>query len=267
MRQLEKRRASTLKKNPYQIRKNRPDIYLRTLGESVITKQIHPLVIRPDGTIIDGDGRHLGVMMLDPNFELECISTDEDLTPAQIIEIQLVTALHRSGLSGYEQYLACKNWTEITPGGKLQDLAVKIGRDPGMVTKLMSLSDCIDAVKEAAAAGLLGVSDWYSISKVPEDEQLRLLAAKLNGSNRNELARQSTKIRNGNKPDVKVHRLKIDLSSGITVTVAGKGITLDGAIDATAEAHKVMERGRRDGLTAATITKVAADRAAKVGKE
>ena len=90
------------------------------------------------------------------------------------------------------------------------------------------------------------------------------MAAKLNGSTRDELERQSKKIRNGNKPDVKVDRLRIDLPLGVTVTVAGKSLTLDGAIEAAAEAHKVMEKGRKDGLTAKTIQKVSADKAATV---
>ena len=49
--------------------------------------------------------------MLDGKPErLDVIITDEPMSPAEIKEIQLVTALHRADLTPYEQFLGCRDW-------------------------------------------------------------------------------------------------------------------------------------------------------------
>src|SRR5260370_34120499 len=97
------------KPDPNQPRKSFDKDELMALGESLKKKQLVPVLARPDGTIIDGHrrlfgGEHVGVK------QLEVIITDEPLTPAQIKESQLVTALHRADLKAYEQFLACRDW-------------------------------------------------------------------------------------------------------------------------------------------------------------
>src|SRR5271155_5574974 len=138
---------------------------LRELHDSLGKKQLIPLLAKPDGTIIDGWRQWSAAKLNGKPERLDVIITDEPLTPAQIKEIQLVTALHRADLKPYEQYLGCKDWLTLNPSATVRDLAAKIDRDPSMLTRILSLSKCIPPVVAAAAEGKLGPSEWYSIAK------------------------------------------------------------------------------------------------------
>jgi hypothetical protein len=262
MRKLVKKKARDLKRNPYRVRQPRLENDLRTLGSSVIKRQEVPLIITEDNTIIDGDGRHEGVMLIDPDFEFECIVTDEELTPAQITEIVLVNTMQRSGLKPYEQYAGCNNWFEQNKEGTAAMLAERLDLHPGNISRIMSLGKCIPVWLEAAKAGRVGISDWSEASKLDPRGQHELLDMKLRGASAQELQSQSRRKRNGQQASsVRVQRIRIALPNGVTATFAGKELSLDEAIEAASEAHKTMKKGQEQGLTAKTIQKVSADKA------
>ena len=260
MRKLVKLKARELKPNPFQVRKPRTPAELRTLGESVIKGQKVPLIWTPNRVVRDGDGRLAGVMLIDPDFELEGIETDEDLDPS---EIQLITATQKN-LEPYERYKAMTQWMENHPGETAATLADRVGLDPSTVSRILSLARCIPAVQELAAAGALGVTEWHVFAKESDPRcQHELLAMRLEGkvSSRDGLESQRRKKRRSDPPSVKVSKIRIALACGVTVTFAGKDLSLDDAIEAASESHKTMKKGQEQGLTAKTIQKVSADRA------
>lgn len=262
MRKLVKIKARDLKPNPHQVRQPRTEAELRALGSSVIKGQEVPLIVRPDYTVIDGDGRRQGVMLIDSAFELECIVTDAELTPAQIIEIVLVNAIFRSALKPFEQFVGCTNWFEQNKEGTAAMLAERLDLHAGSISRIMSLSKCIPAWHEAAKAGQVGISDWSEASKLDARGQHELLEMKLRGASAHELQNQSRQKRNGQQASsVKAQKIRIALANGVTATFAGKALSLADAIEAAAEAHKTMKKGQEQGLTAKTIQKVSADRA------
>jgi hypothetical protein len=107
-------------------------------------------------------------------------------------------------------------------------------------------------------AGKIGLSTVYAITRSPD--QAAALAAKLNGTSRDDLERAIP--RKAKAPAEKAGRIRIELVSGVTVTFAGgSGLTLDLAIEAAADAGKELRKGRDQGLTAKTISKVSAERA------
>src|SRR5258708_6072057 len=72
-RTIEKRRARDLKATP-QVRKTFPaEEVLRQLAKSVMTRQLHPLVILPSDVILDGECRWRGVMLVQPDHEFDVI--------------------------------------------------------------------------------------------------------------------------------------------------------------------------------------------------
>jgi ParB/RepB/Spo0J family partition protein len=216
---------------------------LQELAASLMQRQHIPLLVKPDGTILDGYRRWSAAMLDGKPAELDCIITDEPLTAGEVKEIQLVTALHRADLKPYEQFVACRDWLELNPGTTAKDLATKINRDPSMLVRILSLGRCIPAVQEAAAEGKLGPSVWYEISKQPgEGEQQSMLAATLAGESRDQLERRGLKLRNGAASGVKVNRLTIPLGQGRSVTIAGCNLTLD---DALALLQETMKSGRK----------------------
>jgi ParB family transcriptional regulator, chromosome partitioning protein len=259
---LTKKKGRVLKRNPHQVRQPRSEDDLRTLGSSVIKRQEVPLIVTEDDTIIDGNGRHEGVMLINPDFAFECIVTDEELTPAQITEIVLVNTMHRSGLKPYEQYAGFNSWFEQNKEGTAAMLAERLGLHPGNVSRIMSLGKCIPAWLEAAKAGRVGISDWSEASKLDPRGQHELLEMKLRGASAHELQSQSRLKRNGQRASsVKTQKIRIALANGVTATFAGKALSLADAIEAAAEAHKMMKKGQEQGLTATTIQKVSADKA------
>lgn len=256
-----KHKAKHLKQNPANVRKARTAEYLRNLGQSVIQGQKTPLIIAPDMMILDGNGMHAGVMMIDPEHELECIMTDEELNA---IDIQVITSIHKQTLQPFELYRAAMQEEQKNPDRKLGDLAARWGVGQGWLTKIRSLKDCIPAVVEQAEAGLIGPNDWYAMSQVDAGEQHRLLDIRLNGGKREDLERETRKRRNGNghAQAVRAARIRIDVGNGVTVTVAGPNLSLDDGIVAVSMAGKLMVKGQKDGLTARTISKVSAEKAA-----
>ena len=118
---------------------------------------------------------------------------------------------------GVKKLLALKPQT-------LKEVAERLSIDPAAVTRLMSVEKCVDEVQQAFAEGKIkDVSSVYAISKLPLEDQKHSLLMKLQGASRDELERQRRKSRDGSTPAVTVGRIKIDLPSGMTVTVAGAG--------------------------------------------
>jgi len=109
-----------------------------------------------------------------------------------------------------------------------------------MLSKILSLSRCVPAVKEAAASGLLGVTEWNEFSKCSEQQQHELLEARLSGqvSSRDQLTRAARKSRTGSAPAAKqMSRLKIAMPEA-TVVISGKGLSMSSVVELLTETLK-----------------------------
>jgi ParB/RepB/Spo0J family partition protein len=246
------------KPDPGNPRKSSAAEELRELRDSLCKKQLIPLLAKPDGTILDGWRRWCAANLDGKPERLDVILTDEALTPAQIKEIQLVTALHRADLKPWEQFVGCRDWLVLNPGATAKDLATTIDRDPSTLVRILSLSKCVEPVQQAAADGKLGPSEWYAISKMTtEAEQHAMLAAKLAGASRDQLEQRGRKLRNGEAPGIKVNKLKIPLGSqGRSVTIAGNNLSLDDAIEMLQETLKFARKAQGENLDGKTWVQV-----------
>ena len=230
---------------------------LRELRDSLCKKQLVPLIAKLDGTIIDGERRWRAASLDGRPEHLDVIISDEDLSPAEVKEIQLVTALHRDDLSPYEQFVGSRDWLALNPGATAKDLAAKIDRDPSTLVRILSLAKCIPPVQQAAAEGKLGLSEWYAISKVPADEQGTMLAAKRGGANRDQLEQRGRTLRRAESQGIKVNRLKIPLGpQGRSVTIAGSNLSLDDAIEILQETLKFARKAQGENLDGKTWVQV-----------
>lgn len=245
------------KPDPGNPRKSYDPNELRVLHDSLCKKQLVPLLAKPDGTVLDGWRRLCAALLDGKPANLDVIITDETLTPAEIKEIQLVTALHRTDLTPYEQFVGSRDWLELNPGATAKDLAAKIDRDPSTLVRILSLAKCIQPVLQAAADGKLGLSEWYAISKVPDSEQEAMLAAKLSGASRDQLEKRGRKLRSGETHCVKVNRLRIPLGQqGRSVTIAGRNLSLDDAIEILQETLKFARKAQGEKLDGKTWVQV-----------
>jgi len=263
---VEKRRARMLKTRP-QVRKTFPaESDLRALARSVIKRQLHPFIILPDDIILDGECRWRGLMLENPDFEVDVIVVDRELTPAEVCELQMISAMHSTSLSAYDQALACKEWMEQNPGATAKELAAKIDRDGSLLTRLLALWKTIPSVVKAAEEGKIGLKAWYSISLLPEADQSGMLEMHLAGMPTAQIVELSRKKRQPASAGatLKVNRIKCEVpGKGATVVVSGEAISLDDMIEAMVELTKLAKRESEKGLDAKTFERVCKDLAKK----
>ncbi|HWT83455.1 MAG TPA: hypothetical protein VN648_32185, partial [Candidatus Methylomirabilis sp.] len=169
--------------------------------------------------------------------ELSVIVTDKPLSDAEVRVIQLTENMHRADLSGNEKYLACAELMCMNPHWQLKDLAEALRLDPSMVTRLLSPSKCVEEVQDALRDGKIGIAVCYELSHLGPEEQKRLLALKLAGASRDEVARQGRKQRNGNTPAVRMSRVRIAMPEA-TVVITGCDLGMAEVVELLGETLK-----------------------------
>ena len=245
-------KAGKLKKTINHIREGLgSDEELRQLGRSFLQRPIHPIICRDDFEVVDGNRRLAGVLLeAGPDADVPVCITDEPLDESAKLEIMMASAIHTRGLSAYEEYLGVSQWMERNSGATAEQLGERIGRKPAMMSRILSLGRCAPAVRDAAASGLLGVTEWNALSTCAEEKQLELLADRLSGKigNRDQLAQASKGVRRGNAPAVKLTRIKCNLpSSGVSIVASGAELSLDEFIESLGEAQKEAKKARDNG--------------------
>jgi ParB family transcriptional regulator, chromosome partitioning protein len=261
MRQITRRKAAWFKaRKQGQARKEFLEADLRQLGESLKARQLHPVWADLEGYLLTGERRVRGALLVGLD-ELDCVLTDENLTETEIRLIQAEENFHRAELRPAERLEACRELLALNPNWLAKDLAKHLKVDPSMVTRIMSPLKCLPAVQEAFAAGALGFSDTYAISRASNAEQLEMLQEKLGGASRDTLAKR---VRRKKPNEVKVSRIKCELPGGITVVVSGKEISLEDFVDALLLAVKEAKAALKDKQDAKAFAAVMANRA-KVG--
>jgi ParB-like chromosome segregation protein Spo0J len=233
---------------------------LRLLGESLRKRQIHPIVVLADGTVLDG-GKRVRAALAAGLTDLLAVVSDEPLTPGQIVELQLISAFHRSDPSPFDKWRAMEAVVDGHPDWSNRQVAGLLDIDPKMVKVLLSPGRCIEAAREALREGKIGISTCHELSLLPPEEQGPLLALKLSGSSRDEVARRARKQRSGPPGGVgeaKLGNLKITLHyGGETATVVVKGArSLADVAEILKDARKRVEEADRKGWDARTLQKV-----------
>jgi len=263
-RTVEKRRARNLKVRANVRASFPPEEELRALARSVIKQLIHPLIILRDGTILDGECRWRGLMLENPDFEVDVIVVDREMSPAEITELQLVSALHSTTLTSYDQAVAIRDWLTANPGKTAKELAEKIDRDSSMVSRFTSLWKTTPAVIKAASEGKIGVKAWHQLSLLPESEMNGVLEMYLSNMPVAQIAEITRKKRTQPLAEaIRLSRFKYPLPSGVEITVAGKELSLSDLIDALSDLVKEAKKGADQGLDIRTLAAVAKDKAKK----
>jgi ParB family transcriptional regulator, chromosome partitioning protein len=259
---LETRPLDSLQLEPTQVERHRGTEAHSRLTSSIARHGMlqHP-GIRPDGTVQWGNGRLLAAIELGWNVATVVV-LDTAMTEDEYLVLSLVENLVRTDLTAFQQWQGCEKLRALKPDAPLKELADQLSMIPSALTRLLSPSKTIPEVQAALQAGAIGISDCYELSKFPADRQAEMLAKKRNGSSRDEIAAVRRRQCAAGKPADRAGRIRIDLVSGVTITFSrSSGLTLDAAIDAAGEAARELKRGRDQGLTAKTISKVSAERA------
>jgi hypothetical protein len=101
---------------------------------------------------------------------LDCLMTDEELTDAQIIEINLLTAIHRHSLSGYDLWRGVEVLARAHPEWKQKEIAQHLSVDASRITQLLSPGKLNAAWQEALQAGRATIADCYAASKADSSQ-------------------------------------------------------------------------------------------------
>lgn len=235
-----------------------PEPDARALWRSYKNQPLHPIVMTPDGVIVDGNRRHWGAELEgDLNHEVECAVLEGTPTAERIARAQLTSAVHRADISAYDKAVTLR---DLKGSGTNKQIADEIHLDPAQVTRILSLWDCVPEIIEAARLGQIGISDWYAISKA--SNQPEALRDKLCGASREELQRHS-KSRNTPSSTVKASAIRLPLGNDVQFSIKGPSLSLDAALDYAAQAIETMKAARNDGHTAKTITAWLANKPAK----
>ena len=237
---------------------------LHRLANNLFTYgQLQPVGLLADYTMIWGHRRLAGSMLKPEITHLWAAIFQEEVSESQFLLLRATENFSRQDLTAWEKYLTCKELMEVNPSWQGKDLAEHLKLDPGMVTRLLSPGKCIQAVRDALEAGKVGMSDSYSISRLSEVDQAEALALKLNGASRDDVEQHARKKRNGDKPTVRVSRIKCAFPGGACVTVAGNGdgLSLDEIIENLGEVLKAAKKANEEGIDARTFQRVLADKA------
>ena len=245
-----------------QIRQQATDEDDRRLTESIRLHGIlQPIGVRPDGRVVWGH-RRLRCAIRAGLTEVPCVLLGTDMTEGQYLTLQMIENAQRADVSPFDMWQGCVRLQEAN-NWQLKDVAHALSLDPATVTRLMSVSKCVPAWRDALKAGAVGIGDCYAASKLPEADQPGLLALKLQGATRDDLARASRKARAPKAEEaVKTGSLRITLG-GVVITVKGADLTLGLVAEVLERAGKEAEKAKAQGLNAKTAERVWKDRAAK----
>jgi ParB family transcriptional regulator, chromosome partitioning protein len=236
---------------------------IRLLGESLKKRQIHPIFVLADGTVIDGSKRVRAALAAGLT-ELLAVVSDEPLTPEQIRELQLISAFHRSDPSPFDKWQAMEAVKASHPDWSNKQLADLLDIDPKMIKVLLSPGGCIEAARDSLRKGEIGISVAHELSLLPPEEQQPLLDLKLGGGSRDDVAQLGRERRNGNGtvPSVakdgreapKLVELEIPLPGGRAVVIKGED-TLPAVLELLKKLSKEVEAAVGKNLTAKKFQK------------
>lgn len=245
-----------------QVRQHFDEAELRLLGESLKVKQLQPVLARSDGTLIAGERRFRAASLVGLK-ELEVVINEEPLTESQVRVFQLTENIHRADLTDAEKWRAYEELLRLNHGWTNKDLAQHLKLSESAVTKYLSPSRCIKEVQEALETGVIGITTCYEMSRVSEDQQQELLALRQGGASRDGVAAYARKQKKPVTDAVRSKRIVCPLTSGVTITVTGKELSLDDLIEAFALAQKEARKAREQGLDSRTFGAVMRDKANK----
>ncbi len=221
------------------------------------------LLVMPSGVLLAGHRRLIAALAAGLET-VPVIITDRLLSDSEIRVIQLTENMHRANLKAIEQVEGVEELARLNPEMTNKDLAELLHFDPSMITRLRSAAKVIPSVREALAAGMIGLSTVYAISKCEssEDEE-RMLAQALRGASRDAIEQVGRKKRTATASAVRVSRIKAMLPSGVVIVASGEGLTLDDLIDSLGDVQREAKKAREQGLDARTFQAVLRDKAKK----
>ena len=174
------------------------------------------------------------------------------------VDFQRVDLTPMEKASAIERLMTATNW-------KGNEIAVKLGVSPAMVSRLLSLLALPEPIRGALKDGKIPASAGYELAKIDDpatqaDLAKRLAEGKLTRDGVAGARKANREAANA-KPQATSKRLTAVLGAGRSVTVATAGDTLDDFIAVLEEALAKARRGRSQGFGLDTLLRLLRDQA------
>ncbi len=232
--------------------------------------QLQPIGLRRAGDRYDlvCGARRLGAAKLAGWTTVDATILDGELTPAEIIQRQLIENAQRENLTPMEIAAALKNLKDLT-GWSVAQIARKVGFSSASVSKFLTLVELPHAIQDKIKSGDINASAGYGLSQVSDVAEQAALANQLaDGTLTRDgltgIVRRKSSTRRTQTGSDALARIKAELSDGRSITVAGAGLTsLDTLIAWLEELLGKARKSRPKGLELGTFLRILKDEAKK----
>lgn len=248
-------------------RSRRDPAYIRGLSENIkaVGQKVAIIGYWKDGrfNVADGGCRVEAMRMAGKS---EALALDLGHAPpgaADLLMAQASIDLHKANLPPVDRGRLYDSIIK-TRGITARQVAQELGVSESLISHHRDLLALAPDLQEQVNAGALAYSKTFVIVKEPDfvkQRELAVVAAEMSSQElRAKVRRQKTG--QAGKPEERTARIKLAVG-GCTVTISGaRGLSIADAIDAVAGAEKELKSGRDRGLTAKTISRMAAEKVA-----
>jgi len=251
-----------------------PD-YCRGLGENMKAGGQKVPVIgyrKGDHFILCDGGCRLEGARLVGLPELLALDLGKEPTRLELLMAQASIDLHRQHLPPIDR---ARLFTSLCQeqGCTAKNLAEMLHVSESSISRAVALLQLPDDLQQQVNDGTLDARRGYLLSQERDPDRQRELASQATALSREELARQvrqakangasASTARPATKPQLK--RIVCPLASGVSISVSGADLSLDGFIESLAEAQKEAKKAREQSLDAKTFAAVMKDKAKKGG--
>jgi len=253
--------------DPLQPRKSFDESEILALGENMSAHGQHLPVIVKEALdaekgvrrfhLIDGERRWRAAQLVGI-AELGAIVLKEVPTTEKLALIRAGIDIHRSSLRAMERSDLFARLQKET-GKSVTELAELLSVSQSVVSKHLALQRLEPSIKAKLDDGTLDLERAYKISQQPDAARQLQLAAVAGTLSRSELS-QRAKNKTA-EPEPALSNIRMAMPGGFQVSVQGREVTFDLAIELLGETVRMLKKGHAQGLSLASQIKVMRDTA------
>jgi hypothetical protein len=128
-----------------------PEEELRALALSYKQRWLAPVIAMVTGLLIDGYCRLAGLKLIDPDWLVPTILTEDQLKPAEVRRWQMVSAIQRNGLAAPDISKGIEEMLKDDPGLTNQAIGQMLGfADASLVTRYQAWRKCVEPIQKVS---------------------------------------------------------------------------------------------------------------------
>lgn len=233
-----------IRSNPHQPRKTFDDKSLEELADSIkVYGVVEPVILKKSikGYEIVAGERRCRASKLAGLKTVPAII--KEFTDDEMMEIALLENIQREDLDAIDtaesiqKILDLENITQ-------EEFSKKFGKSRSYITNLLGLLRLPDDIKKKVKNGTISMSHARSLSKIEDENQIAILASKIENDNLNvrdleKLLSKKEKKKESKNPELKMYEDAISDATGSKVNITNKKIEI--SYDSITDLNRIME--------------------------